>query len=168
MARTTKRSSASGEGEGASDIRANLTKTRIAPDLLATLDTKPPKAAAKAADAKQQMFDVIIEFNRSFPGGMATARLTLLSAYEKARKSAGLAAIAAAAAFAAGQPRDDADLVKAFSPVDTVAIRKSLWTDNFVFARLSMATIQRLSEWTLAVSDPQDPDRAVRNVPLVY
>jgi hypothetical protein len=49
-----------------------------------------------------------------------------------------------------------------------VAIRKSLWTDNFVFARLSMATIQRLSEWTLAVSDPQDPDRAVRNVPLVY
>jgi serine protease AprX len=173
MARPTKRPSGSDEPRGtrSRDIQDILAKTRIAPDLLAAMDATRSKMTAKAATTKPPMFDVIIEFNRSFPGGIGTARLTLLSAYEKARNTAGLAAIPAdyRAALAAGLPRDDAILVKAFNGDDTVAVRKSIWTDNYVFARLSTAAIRRLSDWTLSVpGDPNDPNSSDKRVPLVY
>ena len=89
MARSTKRSSGLDElrGTRSGDIQDILTKTRIAPDLLAGIDATRSRLTAKAASAKPPMFDVIIEFNRNFPGGISTARLTLLSAYEKARKT---------------------------------------------------------------------------------
>ena len=47
------------------DIQDILTKTRIAPDLLAGIDATRSRLTAKAASAKPPMFDVIIEFNRN-------------------------------------------------------------------------------------------------------
>ena len=83
MARSSRRFLASDEEKDWRDIEANLAKTRIAPDLLAGMEPTASKRATKAAVAKQPTFDVIIEFNRSFPGGIASARATLLSAYAK-------------------------------------------------------------------------------------
>jgi serine protease AprX len=162
------------QGPRSGDIRDTLTKTRIAPDLLAAMEPTRSNLSTTAAAAKEPMFDVIIEFNRSFPGGISTARLTLLSAYEKSRKTVDLAAIPAdyRTALAAGRPRDDDTLVKAFGPNNTVAVAKSLLTDNFVFAKLSIAAISSLSDWTLLVgsdaNDPNDRNRSDTRVPLVY
>ena len=173
MARSAKPPSSSGETPGTSsvDIQDVLTKTQIAPDLLARMDTAGSRPSAKTVAAKLPLFDVIIEFNRNFPGGISTARLTLLSAYEKARSTADLAAIPAdyRAALAAGRPRDDVDLVKAFGPDDTVAVGKSMWTDNYVFARLSPTAIRRLSAWSLPVPEySNDSKGSEKNIALVY
>jgi serine protease AprX len=173
MARSTKRPSGPDEPRGSrsGDLQDILTKTRIAPDLLAGMGPPRKKLTAKAAPAKPPMFGVIIEFNRGFPGGISTARLTLLAAYEKARNTADLAAIPAdyRAALAAGPPRDDDTLVKVFGPGDTVAIRKSIWTDSYVFAKLSTAAIKRLSDWMLSVpGDPKQANGPDKRVPLVY
>jgi serine protease AprX len=168
MARSTKKSPSADEPSGSAhlgEIQSILTKTRIAPDLLAGIEAARPRRTAKSTAAKPPMFDVIIEFNRSFPGGIITARLTLLSAYEKAHPAVDLATAKYREALAAGPLRDDADLVKAFEPDDKVAVEKSLWTDNYVFARLSLVTIQRLSAWTLAVPGSGG---AEKRVPLVY
>jgi serine protease AprX len=143
MARSTKKSPSADEPSGSAhlgEIQSILTKTRIAPDLLAGIEAARPRRTAKSTAAKPPMFDVIIEFNRSFPGGIITARLTLLSAYEKAHPAVDLATAKYREALAAGPLRDDADLVKAFEPDDKVAVEKSLWTDNYVFARLSLVT----------------------------
>jgi serine protease AprX len=152
-------------------ISDNLAKTRIGPDLLTSIDAARTKMATKRTSEELPRFDVIIEFNRSFPGGAGTARLTLLSAYEKARHSEGLAAIPVEyrPALAAAMPRDDHQLVEAFGPKDTVAIRKSMWTDNYVFATLSVAAISKLAQWTLAVrGDMNDANKPEKRVPLVY
>jgi serine protease AprX len=173
-----------GEGTRSGDIQDTLTKTRIAPDLLAAMKPKLSTTAAAAeqsmtaAAEEQRMFDVIIEFHRSFPGGISTARLTLLSAYAKAVKNQDLIATIPAyrMALAAGPPRDDDDLAKAFGPDDTVAVSKSLLTDNYIFAKLSTVAIRRLSTWTLSVPDnsnestnnPNESSPRAKSVPLVY
>ncbi|MHC2531898.1 S8 family peptidase [Bradyrhizobium diazoefficiens] len=154
-----------------SDVQATLTKTRIAPDLLASMDATPTKLAAKAKLADKSTLGVIIEFNRDFPGGIGTARLTLLAAYEKAKNALGLAAVPAdyLVAIAAGAPRYDQKLVEAFGPNDTISVRKSMWTDHYVFAELSIATITSLSDWNLpASSDLKDPEGSRKDIPLVY
>jgi hypothetical protein len=90
MARSTKKPPSADGPSGSAhlgEIQSILTKTRIAPDLLAGIEATRPRRTAKSTAAKPPMFDVIIEFNRSFPGGIITARLTLLSAYEKAHPS---------------------------------------------------------------------------------
>jgi subtilisin family serine protease len=167
MARSSRRSPASDEEKDLRDIEANLAKTRIAPDLLASMEPTTSKRATKAAAAKQPTFDVIIEFNRSFPGGIASARATLLSAYAKTQQGQGT--IPADATLAVLRPRDDAQLVKAFGPDDGVAVGKSLWTDSYVFAKLSLTAMQRLSEWTLLISgDPKDPNSSNKKVQLIY
>jgi len=171
MARSTKKPSGAEQGTRPGDIQDNLIRTRIAPDLLAGMDAVRATTTAKSAPAKPPFFDVIIEFNRSFPGGISTARLTLLSAYEKARGTAALDAIPPnyRGAVAVGSPRDDDALAKAFGPDDKVAVHKSMFTDNYVFAKLSTATIKTLSNWMLSVHrESEDADKADKKVPLVY
>jgi serine protease AprX len=169
MARSTKRPSGLDKTRG--DIQDILTKTRIAPDLLAGMDITRSKLTSKAALAKPRVFDVIIEFNRNFPGGISAARLTLLSAYSKAREIPDPAAIPAEyrPALASGPPLYDDALVGAFKSTDTVDIKKSMWTDNYVFAKLSTEAISSLSDWTLSIrGDPKEPNRPDKKVPLVY
>lgn len=155
------------------DIRRVLTKTAIAPDLLAVMGgRRRGKAATKTAATAPPQFDVIIEFNRSFPGGIGTARLTLLSAYSKARgipdpASAIPAAYRAAIAPVAVQ-YDDA-LVRLFGPNDTIDIEKSMWTDNYVFAKLSGDTIEGILDWTLpGAGKPKAPKPPKREGALIY
>lgn len=69
MASSVKKSSAFNARQAAlGDIRGFLTKIRIAADPLARLDAAPSSLTAKVAPPKQPMFDVIIQFHRSFPG----------------------------------------------------------------------------------------------------
>jgi subtilisin family serine protease len=154
------------------NIRRVLTKTAIAPDLLAIMGGgRRAKAATKTAAAAPPLFDVIVEFNRSFPGGIGTARLTLLSAYSKAR---GLPDPADAiptpyrAAIAPVPVRYNDALVQIFSPADTINIEKSMWTDNYVFAKLSSDTIEGILDWTLPGTASNPPKTAKREGALVY
>lgn len=168
MARTKKR--AFGAVSRIGSIQRTLTKTRIAPDLLATMGVARKKLTVKAAPPTST-FGVIIEFNRNFPGGISTARLTLLAAYERALNAADLAAIPEEyrAALAARRPQYDDLLVKAFGPNDTIAIQKSMWTDNFVFAKLSLPTIEKLSDWMLSVTtNGKDRARSEKRIPIIY
>jgi len=120
---------------------------------------------AGATAGEPPRFDVIIEFNRSFPGGIGAARLTMLSAYSKARGQPDPAVSIPAeyrVAFASRPPLYDDALVTAFKshPNDRVDIEKSMWTDNYLFANLSVEAIGSISDWTL-------PD-SHGSVPLVY
>jgi serine protease AprX len=174
MARSSKRPSGLGKTQEplSGDIRQVLTKTSVAPDLLAVIGDAHSMFSGKPAPAKPPVFDVIIEFNRSFPGGIGTARLTLLSAYSKARNKPDPASVIPTAyrpALASAQPLYDDALVSTFTPSDIVDIEKSMWTDNYVFAKLCMEAIGAISDWRLLVSgDPKASDKPDKRVPLVY
>ena len=165
--RPRKLSSASGP------IQDTLAKTPISLDLIGEFQKAGKKRPAKAGTralapgkVKPETFNVIIEFNRSFPGGIAAARRTLLDAYRKALEKSGKALDAASAtrlgSLAAIPPGliDDASLVDAFGPDNVLDISKSLWTDNYVFGALTKETIGALSTWSVSV--------AGKAVPLIY
>jgi serine protease AprX len=141
-------------------IQKTLVRTRIAPDLLAGIKEERPKKTTQGLRAAPQQFDVIIEFNRSFPGGTGHARETLLSAYRKLRNLPDVAPAKHAYGPAVQPLAGDDELKEVFGPNDTVAIDKSMWTDSYVFAHLSTDTINKLSTW--AISTNGGP------VPLVY
>jgi len=141
----------------ASETNNILAKTSIAPDLLAVLDGGNQKKTARktAKAAPPPVFNVIIEFNRDFVGGIGGARLTLLGAYTKARNLPDFASLIdkqLLPALARAQPVVDDTLVAVFDPLDSVDIEKSMWTDNYVFAKLSRETIGKLSDWKLPSS----------------
>jgi serine protease AprX len=164
-------------------IQATLAKSRISLDLLSEIEKRELESKQKEIDSKRKKrtkavaatdavipevvepntFDVIIEFNRSFPGGITAARLTLLNAYSKARNELDAGSKSRLTSLVASCPqaaRDDAKLVEAFGAEGTLDIGKSLWTDNYVFASLVKETIGSLSAWTIpAVEKP---------VPLIY
>jgi serine protease AprX len=165
MVRSTKKLSGSDQNEENSSaaIRRTLTKTRIGLDLFAKMKGDPSKRSVKAVGAETEPLPVIIEFNRTFPGGIGAARMTLLSAYSKARTLPDPMAVIPVeygALFASQPPRYADALVGVFHSSDKVDIEKSMLTDNYVFAKLSAATIHRLSTWTLPDSNGA--------VPLVY
>jgi subtilisin family serine protease len=169
MARSSKGRSGAEETSGAAitTIQDNLVRTRIAPDLLAEMNGGGLTSTGRTVAAKPPMYDVIIEFNRSFPGGINTARLTLLSAYANVR--AAEIPEESRALLASGKSRHDDALVEAFGEQDEVAVGKSMLTDNYVFATLSVAAITNISRWTLRVSIGRaaagQPDEGI---PLIY
>ena len=145
-----------GEGAGSERIREVLAKTRIGPDLRSAMASEKPP------------FGVIIEFNRSFPGGISTGRWTLLEAYAMAearrhpgRPEAQRMPEEYRPALATSPSRHDDQLVGFFTEGDRVDRLKSLWTDNYVFAQLCAATIGNLAGWTYGERDGS-------RVPLVY
>ena len=147
-----------------------LAQTSIAPDLLAVLDGgRQKKTARKTAKAgAPPVFNVIIEFNRDFVGGIGGARLTLLGAYTKARSLPDFASLIdqqLLPALARAQPVVDDSLAALFDPLDSVDIEKSMWTDNYVFAKLSRETIGKLSDWKLPSSKSPTPNKPIRLVP---
>ncbi|MCP3404737.1 S8 family peptidase [Bradyrhizobium sp. CCGB01] len=158
------------------DVRRVLTKTSIAPDLLAVMDRRTNRKVAKAAAAEPPTFKVIIEFNRGFPGGIGGARLALLWAYSKAR---GLpdpsVQMNLLPALAPAASRFDSSLIALLEPADSVDIEKSMWTDNYAFAKLTSKTIGRLSDCKLpdvtgSRSPPtaQSSSAATKPISLVY
>ena len=147
-----------------------LAKTSIAPDLLAVMDGGvQKKPGRKAAQAKRSpVLNVIIEFNRDFVGGIGGARLTLLDAFRKARNLADLAGLIDKQLFPAltgAQPVLDESLPTLFNDADSIDIEKSMWTDNYVFAKLTRETIGKLSEWKFLSPTSTSPNKPIN---LVY
>ena len=156
-------------------IQDTLVKSHISLELLAAITarqkkkTKRKKLANKApatgaeaplSVATPDLFEVIIEFNQSFPRGIAAARLTLLAAYRKAREKANKALtpleVEQINSLTVSFPRvtiDDTKLVEAFGATDSLKISKSLWTDNYLFGSLSIDTINKISSFAISLAD---------------
>lgn len=167
-------------------IRDMLAKSTVSLELRAAIEAKlgERKKAARRSAAKKagetfvlaseslaepDHFEVIVEFNREVPGGVPAARTALLLAYRKARETTGPALTAEegqlTTASAVSNPSsaiDDAGLVDAFGAGDRLKIRKSLWTDSYVFASLSAEAIARISAFEFS------PCGKSTRVPLIY
>jgi serine protease AprX len=177
-------------------IQETLVDSRLSQELLAAVkakqDENPKPKRATRKGAKQvaatapmpappaDLFDIIIEFNRSFPGGIAAARVTLLRAYQKACEKRGkplassdVEQIDALAVSSQKVAIDDTALTNAFDTTDFLQIRKSLWTDNYLFGTLSLQTITRISSFTIELpvaptSDNESGPPKKKTVSLVY
>ena len=63
------------------------------------------------------------------------------------------------------QPVLDESLSTLFNDTDLIDIEKSMWTDNYVFAKLTRETIGKLSDWKLPSPAPTPPNKPIN---LVY
>ncbi|MFI4973078.1 MAG: S8 family peptidase [Caulobacterales bacterium] len=140
------------------DIRKNLAKTRVAPDLQAWLKARVEAPRSIPADAP---CEVIIEFNSNFPGGPRAARRLLFSAY--------VAAKGADAVGAQDVTLEDLDLLSSSLPVlnlvsslqssplhdgreltfthdDELDLWKSMRTQAYAFGRLTPETLFSLAD----------------------
>lgn len=122
------------------NIRDVLTRTRIAPDLVAAIrevaskDGPPKKGKNKKPIADKAIrWDVIVEFNLSWPGGGAAAREAFFDAYERHTGASGKGATQ-------GGVGDDV-----FSLGDEVDVAKSRFTENYAFCKLSAKTIDAIA-----------------------
>ncbi len=114
------------------NIRETLTRTRIAPDLLATLTNSGKGKGRRRTATAIDRLDVIVEFNVSWPSGAAAARDAFFAAYERHVGTPG----------AQGGSTVDADV---FSPDDKVDVAKSRFTENYAFCKLKPATIDAIA-----------------------
>lgn len=157
-------------------IRENLVKTRIGGDLSSFMKGDPdqPKRAGKAPES----FDVVIEFNRDFPGGVTAARQLLFEAYllhldriGATDESNNLRRFGMAPPLGMPAISDDIklDLSQIFSNGSRIAA-KSLWTDSYVFATLTRQAIGRLSTWAMPGSGDEKTKGGEKRkqIPLVY
>lgn len=132
-------------------IRDNLFKTRIAPDLLAALES------SAAADPQW----VILEVDTTFPGGAERARRLLIALLARegliSPDDGRLQQFPLAELLQAPQPQLDA--YRRFSPApgDTVQLYKSLHTESYVFAKLAPATIESLATLDASTQDLPQP-----------
>ncbi|MGO8464884.1 S8 family peptidase [Rhizobium leguminosarum] len=161
------------------NIQENLVKTRIGGDLSSFMKgkTDPPKGIGKA-----KHFDVIIEFNRDFPGGVTAARQLLFEAYLLHLDRIGATddsnnlrrfGISAPLGMPAVPEEIRLDLSQIFSNGSRIAA-KSLWTDSYAFATLTREAIDRLSSWTMPQKDDDKNKGETKSgsknkkTPLVY
>ncbi len=166
-------------------IEDTLAKSRISLDLVAEFEDRDREreserkkrgrttASAESrarASAAPETYNVIIEFNRSYPGGISAARMTLLDAYRKARADLDAATADRLRGLAASTPQaapNGTSLAEAFGPGDVLDIHKSLWTDNYAFGALTKATIGKLAAWVSPVAATASQQTS-EPVPLVY
>ncbi|TBZ24508.1 S8 family peptidase [Rhizobium leguminosarum] len=162
-----------------SNIQENLVKTRIGGDLSSFMKgkTDPPKGIGKA-----KQFDVIIEFNRDFPGGGTAARQLLFEAFllylnriGATDESNNLWRFGMSPPLGMPTVSEDSklDLSQIFSNGSRIAA-KSLWTDSYAFATLTREAIDRLSSWTMPKKDDDENKGETKGgsknkkTPLVY
>ncbi|MCW1407696.1 S8 family peptidase [Rhizobium sp. 1AS11] len=161
-------------------IRENLVKTRIGGDLSSFMKGDPdhPKKVAKGPES----FDVIIEFNRDFPGGVTAARQLLFEAYLLHLDRIGATddsnnlrrfGMSAPLGMPAVPEEVKFDLSQMFSNGSRITA-KSLWTDSYAFATLTREAIDRLSSWTMPKNDDDENKGETKSgsknkkTPLVY
>ena len=168
--------------ESEDNIRENLVKTRIGGDLSSFM--KGDAALPKKISRTRKHFDVVIEFNRDFPGGVAAARHLLFEAYllyldrigatdqSNSLRRFGMSPPLGMAAV----PEDSKQrLSRMFSKGSRIAA-KSLWTDSYAFASLTRQAIDQLSTWMMPKTDddkkqkdePPEKGKKQRDIPLVY
>ncbi|MBY5780032.1 S8 family peptidase [Rhizobium leguminosarum] len=162
-----------------SNIQENLVKTRIGGDLSSFMKgkTDPPKGIGKA-----KQFDVIIEFNRDFPGGGTAARQLLFEAFLLYLNRIGATdesnnlwrfGMSPPLGMPAVSEDSKLDLSQIFSNGSRIAA-KSLWTDSYAFATLTREAIDRLSSWTMPKKDDDENKGETKGgsknkkTPLVY
>ncbi|OWV70622.1 peptidase S8 [Rhizobium sp. R634] len=154
------------------DFRENLVKTRIGGDLSSLMkdDADRPRKPAKASP---ESFDVVIEFNRDFPGGVTAARQFLFEAYLLYLNRVGATDDSNSLrrfgmSLPLGMPAVPEDgklnLSQIFSNGSRIAA-KSLWTDSYAFATLTREAIDRLSTWMMT---QKKDGKKQKDVPLVY
>ncbi|MBY5635059.1 S8 family peptidase [Rhizobium leguminosarum] len=150
------------ETESADSIRENLVKTRIGGDLSSVMKGDPdrPKKVARGLES----FDVVIEFNRDFPGGVTAARQLLFEAYLLHLDRIGATdesnnlrrfGMSAPLGMPAVPEEIKLELSQMFSNGSRIAA-KSLWTDSYVFATLTREAIGRLSTWVMSRKDDDE------------
>jgi subtilisin family serine protease len=179
-------------------IRDMLAKSTVSLELRAAMEAKQEErkrfprrrskknpvdallTVAEPSMAEPDRFDVIVEFNRNVPGGVLAARTMFLVAYRKACErgdrplaSEELALTNASAVSSPSVTIDDTKLVDAFGESDRLKIRKSMWTDSYVFGLLSSDAIARISSFTVSPSAPisqtdDETQRVAMPIPLIY
>lgn len=141
-------------------IQQRLTKSKIAADVLRDI------AAHEKRDAEDAIFksvgpeprvSVIVEASTRFPGGATQARNLILYAWYLSRGVAPRPEILPITPAVQDLPPLE------FSPNDEISDRTSLMTDHFLFGRLTVSTLDRLSNWRALV---QDSDRPVQLSPV--
>lgn len=162
------------------EIRDQLVKTAIAPDLRDLMDDAG--AASSAATAAEPLFDVILDFNTNFPSGPRLARDLFLATYVRGwekpaeRPAARFPASDLVRRMAIG---DDALLIAepqlAFEPEDRIDVDKSVCTEVFAFGRLARKTILSLASLRAATADAEPPHRLIHKIwrdheitPMIY
>jgi len=128
----------------------------------------PPPAIALAPEVTQPAapkpppFAVVIEMNIAFPRGAALARAIILKQFlndwdkfhEKDKTVLPDKALARRVVRRFRPPSLPAELTPLFAPDDQIAVANSLYTDHYLFAELTEATIDRLSPLTVAGVEP--------------
>ncbi len=150
-----------------SNLQKAMTKTRIARDLVEHMNP-PAQGRKKLADGRS-LFDVVIEFNRDFPGGAAAAREFVRTVSELKPDDPIAEPKAFSMGFAFDDEADDAtadtdsdsleddELRNALQAPAQLDFQRSQWTDMYLFARLPRDAIRVLSSWTMS-----------NGMPLVY
>lgn len=150
-------------------VQRRLRQSRIGHDLLTSMQaTSRPDANLRkpyaAAPTPPEMFAVVIEVNASLPGGSHAARLALLASYLRSSPQEETRQLAALRARIDGQSDLPGDRIKVpdmlFSRDDALDVTKSLFTENYLFGRLSRETVNSLSSCMATVSG--------QSVPLVH
>ena len=122
-------------------LKKALVKTWLGGDLESQID-------AERTQARQvpRHFPVIIEVSAAFPGGVAAARRLLVENYHANHDGEGLALLPAATPI----PLPDAIRQRWNSPrfgeLDTIDVRKSLFTEAYLFGKLLVGTIHKVLE----------------------
>ena len=131
---------------------------RLARDLLALMTQS--KSGTGRSD--RVLHPVILELNNNFPGGAREARVRVLGDYLSTRPDlssddfpSGPVRELLIAAVMAG-PAADIDGLQ-FGPRDRLFLRKSAYTDNYLFGELSTATLESIGELAPRAEEHYEP-----------
>ncbi len=124
-------------------VQKNLLRSRISNDLAGKLTQDDQNAKAV-----NDRFKVIIECNQNFPGGLRSARDTLISAYLQTPNGRGVTYHPPGPEFV--DAKSIGQLATLIDARDVFSVEKSLWTDSYIFAFLTKGTIDALSSWLFA------------------
>jgi serine protease AprX len=164
------------DGKPAHNLKDNLVKTRVAPDLAELL--KPEALTARPAD---ETLPVIIELDSNFPGGTRAARQLLFARYWTNHPSPDLGTLTPPVLDTLAQVPPlyqlVIDLVQspvgdgqpfAFAANDQLDFWKSMQTEVFIFGILTAATIMALADVVATTRASKTPPRASAKIALVH
>ena len=120
-------------------LKKTLVKTWVGGDLASQID-----AGSTDANPKQRSFPVIIEMNAAFPGGVAAARQLLVENYHLGRTGTEAPLLPAATPIPLPVTIKQRWSSSRFAHLDIIDVRKSLFTEAYLFGKLLVGTIHKL------------------------